>query len=176
MVASGRSLHHQPTKTKTETNPMTTFPGAAAEPLRGPGTAHGGIRARYRDGRRGAWRQPCVTGPFTRRAHFMLQPTRTKVGPRGRVTVPVAVQRAVGLTEGDEVIIRAVSPGVVVVETPQAIKDRIRAGIPATAETENFDAVADIRALRDTENDRIDHLSPPQEPLDQPASGAGPPL
>ncbi|MFD7056878.1 AbrB/MazE/SpoVT family DNA-binding domain-containing protein [Streptomyces mirabilis] len=104
----------------------------------------------------------------------MLQPTRTKVGPRGRVTVPVAVQRAVGLTEGDEVIIRAVSPGVVVVETPQAIKDRIRAGIPETAET--FDAVADIRALRDTESDRLDHLSLPlQELRDQPASGAGPP-
>ncbi|WP_326673482.1 AbrB/MazE/SpoVT family DNA-binding domain-containing protein [Streptomyces canus] len=105
----------------------------------------------------------------------MRQPTRSKVGPRGRVTVPVAVQRAVGLTEGDEVIIRAVSPGVVVVETPQAIKDRIRAGIPENAATEPYDAVADVRALRDAENDRLDHLSTPHETLHQPASGAGPP-
>ncbi|WP_329308958.1 AbrB/MazE/SpoVT family DNA-binding domain-containing protein [Streptomyces microflavus] len=104
----------------------------------------------------------------------MVQPTRTKVGPRGRVTVPVALQRAAGLTEGDEVIITAVRPGVVIVETPQAIKDRIRAGNPAAADTDAFDAVADIRALRDSERDRPDHLSAPNDLLDQPSSRAGP--
>ncbi|MEV7945482.1 AbrB/MazE/SpoVT family DNA-binding domain-containing protein [Streptomyces rubiginosohelvolus] len=104
----------------------------------------------------------------------MVQPTRTKVGPRGRVTVPVALQRAAGLTEGDEVIITAVRPGVVIVETPQAIKDRIRAGNPAAADTDAFDAVADIRALRDSERDRPDHLSSPNDLKDQPSSRAGP--
>ncbi|CAL9522313.1 hypothetical protein SUDANB105_03838 [Streptomyces sp. enrichment culture] len=106
----------------------------------------------------------------------MFEPTRTKVGPRGRVTVPVAVQRAVGLTEGAEVIIRALRPGVVIVETPQAVKDRIRAGIPPTAETENFDAVGEVRALRDAEGSRMNHLSTPQELSDRPASRAGPPV
>ncbi|WP_244789587.1 AbrB/MazE/SpoVT family DNA-binding domain-containing protein [Streptomyces sp. BJ20] len=105
----------------------------------------------------------------------MSEPTRTKVGPRGRVTVPVALQRAVGLTEGAEVILRALRPGVVIMETPQAIKDRIRAGIPPTAETEYFDAVGDIRTLRDVDATRFDHLGASREFLSQPASGAGPP-
>ena len=105
----------------------------------------------------------------------MLEPARTKVGPRGRVTVPVALQRAAGLVEGAEVIIRALRPGVVIVETPQAVKDRIRAGVPPTAETASFDAVADIRALRATDAARTEHLSAPQESLHQPASGADPP-
>ncbi|WP_055531927.1 AbrB/MazE/SpoVT family DNA-binding domain-containing protein [Streptomyces graminilatus] len=104
----------------------------------------------------------------------MSEPTRTKVGPRGRVTVPVALQRAVGLTEGAEVILRALRPGVVIVETPQAVKDRIRAGIPPTAETEAFDAVGDIRTLRGADASRFDHLGASRE-LDQPVSGAGPP-
>ncbi|QCB22173.1 AbrB/MazE/SpoVT family DNA-binding domain-containing protein [Streptomyces sp. SS52] len=107
----------------------------------------------------------------------MLQPTRSKVGPRGRVTVPVAIQRAIGLAEGDEVIIRAVSPGVVIVETPQAIKDRIRAGIPDTVDTGSLNAAADVRALRDVEGGRLDHLNASQNLTDpdQPASGVDPP-
>lgn len=103
----------------------------------------------------------------------MFEPTRTKVGPRGRVTVPAAIQRAVGLTEGDEVIIRAVGPGVVVVETPQAVLDRIRAGMQS-AGPDSADALTEIRALRDADTERIDRLAP-QEPLHQPESGAGPP-
>ncbi|MBJ7004810.1 AbrB/MazE/SpoVT family DNA-binding domain-containing protein [Streptomyces sp. CRPSP2-6A1] len=105
----------------------------------------------------------------------MLEPARTKVGPRGRVTIPVALQRAAGLAEGAEVIIRVLRPGVVIVETPQAVKDRIRAGIPPTAETASFDAVADVLALRDTDAARTERLSALQEPLNQPASGADPP-
>ncbi|WP_405856892.1 AbrB/MazE/SpoVT family DNA-binding domain-containing protein [Streptomyces sp. NBC_01515] len=107
----------------------------------------------------------------------MLQPTRSKVGPRGRVTVPVALQRAVGLAEGDEVIIRAVGPGVVIVETPQAIKDRIRAGIPGTVDPGSLDAAAEVRALRDTEDGRPDHLNTPPHltDRDQPVSGVDPP-
>ena len=105
----------------------------------------------------------------------MSEPTRTKVGPRGRVTVPVALQPAVGLTEGAEVLLRGLRPGVVIVETPQAIKDRIRAGIPPTAETETFDAVSDVRTLRDVDATRFSHLGTYREFPNQPASGAGPP-
>lgn len=74
----------------------------------------------------------------------------TTVGPRGRVTIPVAVQNEANIHEGDAVVIRADGPGVVIVETRQAIKDRIRAGIPSDPD-QQFDAVADIRALRDNE-------------------------
>jgi AbrB family looped-hinge helix DNA binding protein len=76
----------------------------------------------------------------------------TTVGPRGRITIPVAMQRAAGIKEGDEVIIRCEKPGVITVETLQAIKDRIRAGIPADADRESYDAVAEVRALRNSED------------------------
>jgi AbrB family looped-hinge helix DNA binding protein len=57
-------------------------------------------------------------------------PFRTKVGPRGRITIPVAVQRAAGIQPGQEVILRAAGDGIITIETRQAIIDGIRAGIP----------------------------------------------
>jgi bifunctional DNA-binding transcriptional regulator/antitoxin component of YhaV-PrlF toxin-antitoxin module len=73
----------------------------------------------------------------------------TSIGPRGRITIPVAVQKAAGIAEGDEVIIRCTAPGVVMVETPDAVKDCIRAGIPEGVDPTAYDAIADVRALRD---------------------------
>jgi AbrB family looped-hinge helix DNA binding protein len=52
------------------------------------------------------------------------------MGRRGRIVIPAAVRRAAGITEGEDVVIRTDTPGVVVVETAQAIKDRIRSFIP----------------------------------------------
>jgi AbrB family looped-hinge helix DNA binding protein len=76
--------------------------------------------------------------------------SRTKVGPRGRVTIPVAVQREAGIREGEDVVVTTTSPGVVTITTPQAIKDRIRAGSPAHGKGEpSYDAVKDVRDLRD---------------------------
>lgn len=75
----------------------------------------------------------------------------TTVGPRGRVTIPAAVQREAGISEGDEVIVRCMAPGVVTVETRQAIKDSIRAGNPEGLDTSSLDAAAEVRALRDGE-------------------------
>lgn len=72
---------------------------------------------------------------------------RTTVGPRGRVTIPVALQRQAGVKEGDTVIVRVDGHGRVIIETDAAIKARIRSGVPEP-DTEH-DAVADIRALRD---------------------------
>jgi AbrB family looped-hinge helix DNA binding protein len=60
-------------------------------------------------------------------------PFRTKVGPRGRITIPVAVQRAAGIQPGEEVILCAAGDGSITIRTRQAIIDGIRAGIPATA-------------------------------------------
>lgn len=51
---------------------------------------------------------------------------RTTVGLRGRITLPAAIQEAAGLAVGDPIVVRAVGPGVIAIETPQAIKDRIR--------------------------------------------------
>jgi bifunctional DNA-binding transcriptional regulator/antitoxin component of YhaV-PrlF toxin-antitoxin module len=78
--------------------------------------------------------------------------SRTKIGPRGRVTIPVALQRAAGLAEGDDVVIRAVAPGVFTLESVQAVMDRIRAAAPAAPEGTTWDATAEIRAERDAED------------------------
>lgn len=59
---------------------------------------------------------------------------RTNVGLRGRVTVPVGIQEEAGLAVGDHIIVSAAGPGVVMIMTPQALKDAIRAGVdPAVA-------------------------------------------
>lgn len=75
---------------------------------------------------------------------------RTTVGPRGRVTLTSAVRAAAGLSEGDQVVVRAVAPGVVVVESREAFRagvvDRIRAGNPETLE--RLDAVEDVQEAR----------------------------
>jgi AbrB family looped-hinge helix DNA binding protein len=74
---------------------------------------------------------------------------QTTVGPRGRVTIPVALRQQAGINEGDLVVLRFVRPGVIVVETPQAIKDDIRSGV----QPGEYDAVAEVRALRDHEEE-----------------------
>lgn len=73
---------------------------------------------------------------------------QTKVGPRGRVTIPVAVQREAGIKEGDAVIVTVQGPGVITVETRQAVIDRIRSGVTDPG-SERYDATAEVRALRD---------------------------
>jgi hypothetical protein len=64
--------------------------------------------------------------------------------------VPVAVQRESGLAEGSEVAIRTLGPGVVLIESVEAIKDRIRGAAPRGV----YDSVADVRAERDA-SDRL---------------------
>ncbi|MFE7531107.1 AbrB/MazE/SpoVT family DNA-binding domain-containing protein [Kitasatospora sp. NPDC057542] len=76
-------------------------------------------------------------------------PTRSKVGPRGRLTIPVALQRAAGITEGEEVVLRVVAPGVFTVESVQAVKDRLRGSF--ARRDRPTDIVAEIRAERDRE-------------------------
>ena len=70
---------------------------------------------------------------------------QTAVGPRGRVTIPVALRQQAGIEEGDLVVLRFEQPGVIVIETVQAVRDRIRAGAPPG----EYDAAAEVRALRD---------------------------
>ncbi|WP_436773892.1 hypothetical protein [Yinghuangia sp. YIM S09857] len=88
----------------------------------------------------------------------MTAPTKTRVGPRGRVTIAAAIQRDTGLTEGEEVIVRSGGDGVVIVESVATVKARIRAAAtPAPAGTA-YDAVADVRASRDGDVRRDDLL------------------
>lgn len=58
----------------------------------------------------------------------------TTIDQKGRITIPIAVRREATIGEGDEVILRYAGPGVVVIETPDAVKDRIRAGNHEEAE------------------------------------------
>lgn len=60
----------------------------------------------------------------------MSTPFKTTVGLRGRVTVPSAIQAEAGIGVGDTVVVRVAGPGVITIETMQAVKDRIRSGIP----------------------------------------------
>jgi bifunctional DNA-binding transcriptional regulator/antitoxin component of YhaV-PrlF toxin-antitoxin module len=54
---------------------------------------------------------------------------RTNVGLRGRIAVPVHIQEQAGLAVGDPVIVSAAGPGIVVIMTPQAVKDVLRTGL-----------------------------------------------
>lgn len=83
---------------------------------------------------------------------------KTRVGPRGRVTIASALQRDTGLIEGTEVIIRSGGDGVVIVESVDAVKARILAAAPSAPPGTAYDAVADVRAQRDGETDRDDLL------------------
>lgn len=73
---------------------------------------------------------------------------QTTVGPRGRVTIPVALRQQAGIEEGDLVVLRFEQSGVIVVESHAAIRQRIRAGVPSG---ETGDAVAEVRSLRDND-------------------------
>lgn len=69
----------------------------------------------------------------------MSEPFRTSLGFRGRVTIPSAIQEESGVAVGDRVIVRAAGPGVVVIETPQAVKDRIRLAVSGDGEEKEHD-------------------------------------
>ncbi|MGR7000772.1 hypothetical protein ACU686_26430 [Yinghuangia aomiensis] len=91
---------------------------------------------------------------------------RTRVGPRGRVTIAAAIQRETGVVEGDEVIVRAVAPGVVVIETVDAVMARIQDAAPPAPDGTTYDAVAEVREMRARETDKDAHtdLHPPIRP------------
>lgn len=67
------------------------------------------------------------------------------VGPKGRVSLPAAVRREAGVPEGAEVVARVAGPGRIVIETPEAIRERIWSAAP---EPSGLDASADLRRMR----------------------------
>lgn len=68
------------------------------------------------------------------------------IGAKGRAVLPAPVRRAAHLAEGDRVIARADGPGRIVLETRDAIRDRVWAAAPTF---QGLDAVADVRDMRD---------------------------
>jgi bifunctional DNA-binding transcriptional regulator/antitoxin component of YhaV-PrlF toxin-antitoxin module len=69
---------------------------------------------------------------------------RTSLGFRGRVTIPSALQEEAGIAVGDRLIVRVEGPGVVVIETPQAVKNRIQSAASGGGEEkENGDQGAE---------------------------------
>ncbi|MFE0472414.1 AbrB/MazE/SpoVT family DNA-binding domain-containing protein [Streptomyces sp. NPDC058947] len=69
---------------------------------------------------------------------------RTTVGLRGRMTIPSDIQAKAGIGVGDTVAVRAAGDGVVVIETLQAVKNRIRSeALNDRKEKENGDQGAE---------------------------------
>lgn len=71
------------------------------------------------------------------------------IGAKGRSVLPAPVRRAAQVAEGDRVIARAEGRGRIVLETPDAIRERVWAAAPRSQDT---DATADVRAMRDEDN------------------------
>lgn len=91
------------------------------------------------------------------------------LGPKGRVVIPVAVRRAAGLEEGAQVVAHAEGTGRIVVETPDAIRDRIWDAAP---EATGLDATADIRAMREEDNRVSDAIANARSQAGDSGSGA----
>lgn len=69
-----------------------------------------------------------------------------QIGPKGRFVLPVAVRRAAGLEEGSDVVAIALGKGRVLLETGEAVRERVWAGAPDPDAT--ADSVADVRRMR----------------------------
>ncbi|MGR6998842.1 hypothetical protein ACU686_13055 [Yinghuangia aomiensis] len=65
-------------------------------------------------------------------------------------------------------IIRSGGDGIVIIETPEAVKARILAAAPPAPPGTTYDAVADVRAQRDRETERDDLLRPHDAPERRP--------
>lgn len=70
---------------------------------------------------------------------------RLSVKDKGRTVLPTALQRECGFAVGAELIARPLGPGRFLVETADAVLDRIWSGVPTDGPT---DAVAELAAWR----------------------------
>jgi bifunctional DNA-binding transcriptional regulator/antitoxin component of YhaV-PrlF toxin-antitoxin module len=73
----------------------------------------------------------------------------TTVGHRGRIILPVAIQRAARMQEGARVHLRVLEDGGVIIETTDDIKRRLKFRLPT-----GTDLSADDRAEADEEQER----------------------
>lgn len=65
-----------------------------------------------------------------------------RMGPEGRISIPAEMQRAAGLVEGGEFVIRLGPDGGLAIETPATIKRRLLAAAPHG----DWDSAADARS------------------------------
>ena len=77
------------------------------------------------------------------------------LGPKGRVVLPAAVRRAAGIPDGAQVIARAIGPGRIVIETIDAVRDRVWS---ASSDSAGVDST-DIRALREEDINTADRAA-----------------
>lgn len=83
----------------------------------------------------------------------------TRVGRRGQITVPKAVRRSLGLSEGDHVAFVQSGGDVVLRPVRQSLRD-LRGSVPVDG-PQDFDAVRDaVRA------ERADRLASPEPDAD----------
>ncbi|WP_152645218.1 AbrB/MazE/SpoVT family DNA-binding domain-containing protein [Kitasatospora griseola] len=73
----------------------------------------------------------------------------TTVGHRGRIILPVAIQRAAHMQEGARVHLRVLEHGGVIIETTDDIKRRLKFRLPT-----GTDLSADDRAEADEDRER----------------------
>ena len=80
-----------------------------------------------------------------------------QIGPKGRVVIPVATRRAANLAEGDEVVAIALGEGRVLIQTVDAVRQRVWRAAPTAAPNPTKDvrqmrlednAVADVASAR----------------------------
>lgn len=88
-----------------------------------------------------------MTGHEAYRGGMTVTSLPFAIGPKGRVVLPVAVRRAAGMDEGAEVVATVDGEGRVVLETVAAVRARVWSAAPDI----QYDAVADVRLMRDAD-------------------------
>lgn len=70
-----------------------------------------------------------------------------QIGPKGRSVLPVSIRRAAGFVEGTEVVAVVLGEGRVLLETVDAVRQRVWAGAPDPAAAD--DSTTDVRRMRE---------------------------
>lgn len=84
---------------------------------------------------------------------------------KGRTVLPVGLQRACGFAPGAKLVATPLGRGCFVVETREAVLERIWAGIPQNTTT---DGVADLARWRQTTDaERWERLASPEIPAEE---------
>jgi bifunctional DNA-binding transcriptional regulator/antitoxin component of YhaV-PrlF toxin-antitoxin module len=89
-----------------------------------------------------------------------------EVKEKGRVVLPAGLRRACGFEVGSRLVARSLGPGQAIVETADAVMERIWSGVPA----EPVDAVGALWEWRAEEAERMTQSA---SPPDAGVAGAG---
>lgn len=84
---------------------------------------------------------------------------------KGRTVLPVGLQRACGFAPGAKLVARPLGKGCFVVETREAVLERIWAGIPHNTTTDGVADLARWRQIADAE--RWERLASPEFPAEE---------